>query len=143
MTPRKNSRAILLEAIPERDFMQQIVDLADVRGWWHYHTHDSQRSEEGFPDLVLVRLEEAKRIAGGILTSPRAERLAPWVKLVSDRPALLTRGNAGRIIFAEIKAQKGIVSPAQKRCLALLALAEAEAYLWRPSDWDRIVEVLT
>ena len=142
MIPPKDSRTVLQEAITEEQFQQQIIDLADVRGWWHYHTRDSRRSDEGFPDLVLVRLNEASRIGGGIPTSARARDLSPWVQFVSDRPALLTLGNAGRVIFAEIKAQKGVASFSQKSCLVLLALAGAEAYLWKPCDWERVVEVL-
>lgn len=39
----------------EREHQQAIIDLAKLRGWLVYHTHDSRRSEPGFPDLVLVR----------------------------------------------------------------------------------------
>lgn len=42
-------------AITEKEFMQQILDLARLSGWLCYHTHDSRRSAPGFPDLVLVR----------------------------------------------------------------------------------------
>jgi hypothetical protein len=40
---------------PERELLQQVRDLARLLGWRVYHTHDSRRSPEGFPDLVLVR----------------------------------------------------------------------------------------
>jgi hypothetical protein len=39
----------------EAQFQQQIIDMAKALGWLVYHTHDSRRSEPGFPDLVLVR----------------------------------------------------------------------------------------
>jgi VRR-NUC domain len=42
-------------ALSETDFMAQIRHLALVNGWLTYHTHLSRRSDEGFPDLVLVR----------------------------------------------------------------------------------------
>lgn len=48
-------RDVLDAQVTERDFMQQIIDLAKLRGWLVYHTHDSRRSEAGFPDLVMVR----------------------------------------------------------------------------------------
>lgn len=41
--------------VSEKAFQQQIVDLAKLTGWLCHHTHDSRRSEPGFPDLVLVR----------------------------------------------------------------------------------------
>jgi hypothetical protein len=41
--------------ISEKEFMQNVLDLASVTGWMRYHTHDSRRSHAGFPDLVLVR----------------------------------------------------------------------------------------
>lgn len=39
----------------EKAFLQQVREVAGLCGWLCYHTHDSRRSEPGFPDLVLVR----------------------------------------------------------------------------------------
>ena len=89
----------------EKEFLQQVRDLAKLCGWLVYHTHDSRRSPEGFPDLVLVR--------------------------------------GDKVIFAELKSEKGRATSAQREWLdALEKVREVEACLWRPSDWDKIVEVL-
>jgi hypothetical protein len=48
-------RAALDATIPERAFQQSVIDLATWLGWRCYHTHDSRRSEPGFPDLVCAR----------------------------------------------------------------------------------------
>lgn len=39
----------------EKQFQSEIVKFAKRCGWSVYHTHDSRRSEPGFPDLVLVK----------------------------------------------------------------------------------------
>jgi hypothetical protein len=41
--------------ISEKQFQGEVVQLAKLLGWKHYHTHNSRRSPEGFPDLVLVK----------------------------------------------------------------------------------------
>ena len=89
----------------EKEFLQQVRDLAKLCGWLVYHTHDSRRSPEGFPDLVLVRND--------------------------------------KVIFAELKSKKGRTTSAQEMWLkALEKVPGVDVYLWRPSDWDRIVDVL-
>lgn len=48
-----------------------------------------------------------------------------------------------RLIFAELKAENGKVSREQQAWLDDLAhVPGVEVYVWRPSDWDQIVEVL-
>jgi|tagenome__1003787_1003787.scaffolds.fasta_scaffold20986228_6 hypothetical protein len=38
----------------EPDFQTGVIELAPLRRWATYHTHDSRRSTAGFPDLVCV-----------------------------------------------------------------------------------------
>ena len=98
------------DGLSEKEFQAQVVSLARTLGWMTYHTFNSQRSNPGFPDLVMVRGE--------------------------------------RVVFAELKSEKGRVSEAQKEWLAALnVLADVpgspvKVWMWRPSDWDDIVQTL-
>ena len=48
-----------------------------------------------------------------------------------------------RLIFAELKREKGKVSTAQQGWLdALSRCAGVEVYVWRPRDWQAIVDTL-
>lgn len=99
------AKAMMQAAITESELQGFVTTLARLHGWLAYHTHDSRRSEAGFPDLTMVR------------------------------------GN--RIIFAELKSEKGRVTPAQQKWLdAISASSGAESYVWRPSDLDTIDDVL-
>lgn len=93
-----------LPAISEKAFMAQVIKLAKLLGWLTYHTHRSDRSDPGFPDLVLVRGE--------------------------------------RLIFAELKKEKGRFSTHQIMWLEWLGETSAEVYRWKPSQWKAIEEVL-
>jgi hypothetical protein len=90
--------------VTEKQFMAAIVEMAQMLGWLVYHTHDSRRSEAGFPDIVCVRRD--------------------------------------RVVFIELKKEKGRLSEEQERWLSALGLAGAAVHCWRPSDWPTIEETL-
>lgn len=41
--------------ISEKDFMEAVKAEAKRNRWLLYHTHNSRKSEAGFPDLILLR----------------------------------------------------------------------------------------
>jgi len=93
----------------ESEFQTHVMTLAKSLGYTQqYHTHDSRRSQAGFPDLVLIHNRTKK------------------------------------LMFVELKAQAGRVSPAQESWLNDLRLGGQVAEVWRPSDWvsGRIIQVL-
>jgi len=49
----------------------------------------------------------------------------------------------GRVIFAELKSDKGKLSEDQKAWVNALRSNGAQAYVWRPSDMDEVVATLT
>ena len=53
----------------------------------------------------------------------------------------LTMVRGERLAFAELKAENGRVSPDQRTWLESLSLV-AEVYVWKPSHWNEIEEVL-
>ena len=91
---------------PEKQWQATVIQAAQTLGWTTYHTHDSRRSEPGFPDLVLAR-----------------EPLLMFVELKTDKPS-------------------SKCTDAQKRWLTLLANCGQACYVWRPSDWEAVRELL-
>ena len=85
---------------------------ASERDWLEYHTHRSDFSPAGFPDLCLVR---GPRLVFAELKGPN-EKLA---KVSANQKVWLDRL---RVVaeFAEV----------------------VEVYLWRPKDWDDILRIL-
>lgn len=47
----------LADVMTEGQFLDKTVLYAETCQWLVYHTYDSRRSAEGFPDLVLCRGE--------------------------------------------------------------------------------------
>jgi hypothetical protein len=98
--------------LTEKEFMAQVRQLAHLWGWRTYHTHDSSRSDEGFPDLVFVKCRRPGH------PTPR------------------------RAFYAELKTAKGKLRPEQNEWICDLRAAGEEVYIWRPSDWPEIERVL-
>tara|TARA_R110000744_G_scaffold112956_1_gene211702 strand:+ start:277 stop:606 length:330 start_codon:yes stop_codon:yes gene_type:complete len=95
----------ITSTMSETTFLNWVMDLANQATWLVYHTHDSRRSQPGFPDLTMAK--------------------------------------GGRLIFAELKSEKGRVSPHQQVWLNQLEkIKGVEVYLWRPSHIDEIVDKL-
>jgi hypothetical protein len=44
----------------------------------------------------------------------------------------------GQFFMAELKKQRGKLSPAQEATIASLREAAVEVYVWRPSDWPEV-----
>ena len=87
----------------EKQFQAQVVKWAKMMRWQVYHTHDSRRSEPGFPDLVLAK---------------------------------------DRVLFRELKTDKGRLTPAQKMWGKDLTDAGADWAIWRPSMLEEIYKEL-
>ena len=45
----------VIPTMTETTFLNWVVELAEAGGWLVYHTHDSRRSQPGFPDLTLAK----------------------------------------------------------------------------------------
>jgi hypothetical protein len=54
----------------------------------------------------------------------------------------LTLARPPRLVFAELKTERGRVRPEQAATLELLRACGQEAFLWRPSDWPEVQRVL-
>jgi len=69
--------------VTEKQLQSDIIRIAKRCGWKVYHTHDSRRSEFGFPDLTMVRrgrliFAELKRELG----KPTPEQ-SEWLEALS------------------------------------------------------------
>ena len=110
-----------IRPITEAQFQQQVIQLAQLRGWLVHHTRPARikvrgvetyrtpiAGHTGFPDLVLAR--------------------------------------RGRVVFAELKAQTGQLREDQIRWRDAMSIPDRKEYagwfVWRPSDWAEIERVL-
>lgn len=92
--------------IKERDFQLQVREYAGLCGWvFTYHTHDSRRSDAGFPDLIMIRGQ--------------------------------------RLVAAELKRERGRPTDDQRAWIdAFNNVPGCEGYIWFPSSWPHIEQVL-
>ena len=61
-----------------------------------------------------------------------------WTSIHSPRgfpDLVLANPEQKRVVYIELKSEKGKPTPRQREWLAVLALADAEALVWAPADW--------
>jgi len=64
-TPAGPSAPVPTPSVPprpgcsEKEWLGTVTLAAKVFGWWVFHPFDSRRSEEGFPDLFMLRADRA------------------------------------------------------------------------------------
>lgn len=104
----------LYAQISEATFTQQVIQLARVLGWRVAHFRPAMTK-------------------GGRWVTPMSGDVG-FPDLVLIKP--------GRIIFAELKAEKGRLTPAQEKWLETAKAAGIQACLWRPRDIDQIEHIL-
>jgi len=75
MLSKSEYDAMIASSTTEAAFLALVREVARGYGWTTYHTHDSRRSEPGFPDLVLVRervvFAELKTVKGKVTPEQR------------------------------------------------------------------------
>ena len=109
-----DSTAKIEMLISEKDFLKTIIDYAHLRGWSIAHFRTSMTQ------------------SGRWATAVQADG-AGFPDLVIVRE---------KVIYAEVKANKGRLSPDQVEWRERLLGAHQTYYCWMPSDWDFIVELL-
>lgn len=77
----------------EAQFQRWVITRAEELGWAVYHTHDSRRSQAGWPDLVLCKpprllFWELKRMGGRV--EPEQER---WIARLKEC------GESARVVY--------------------------------------------
>lgn len=72
-------RQAVADDMPEKTLQERVRQIAELYGWLYYHTHDSRRSNPGWPDVVLVHprtgkflVRELKRMKGRTSQKQRA-----------------------------------------------------------------------
>lgn len=124
----------------ESQLQADVIELAVRLGYLWFHAPETPDAAKPPRDLK-VDLREAWK------TDPAFGKGLP--DLVLLRPPAPLPGSAhafrpGRLIFAELKAERGRLRAGQKVWLVALAEAGYEVCIWRPSDWSSgiIEEVL-
>ena len=101
--------------ISEQDLQNRIIDYARLRGWKIVHIRNIPVADRCGRNHYTVPYEGDKGLPDLILA------------------------RHGAVLLAELKSEKGKPTPEQ---IGWLHAAGDHGYLWRPSDWPEIMEVL-
>jgi hypothetical protein len=102
------------DQMPEQELEDCICDLLDTFGIWYHHDRPARTG----------RVDEKGK--------PVWRNHYRGQNGVPDFNPIL--GN-DRVIYTELKTQKGRLTPAQTEWLERLERAGQEVYVWRPVDW--------
>jgi hypothetical protein len=99
----------------ERDFQDAVAEMAQHLGWKVAHFRPA-RARAGY-------------------RTPVKYDAAGYPDLTMCRPP--------RVIFVEMKSQRGRIAPRQQEWLAALSQCSGiESYVWRPTEWHNITRIL-
>lgn len=118
MAKCKSAKEIMLEQIDEKDFQDEVIEYAHRLKWSVAH----------FRTVVVVRNDGSTYCC-----TPAAADGEGFPDLMLVRE---------RTVFMELKSMKGRRSPKQILWGEWLIKAKAEYYCLKPSDWDKIEEIL-
>lgn len=108
-------------SVTEREFQGRILTTAQMYGWRHMHIGES-----------------TKRVRrGGKYITVADPDTAGWPDLV------LCHRRRGRIVFREVKTDKGRITDNQRDWLDLLEACGMDVGVWRPRDWNDILKELS
>ena len=115
----KANQQILDEQVSEAELQANIIKLATLRGYVHYHTLHAQGSDPGWPDIVLARVAEK-----------------PYYYPIGSEaicPALYLKP---RLIIIEVKREGQSPTDEQFFWLETMRLAGLKVYVVWPGDWS-------
>jgi hypothetical protein len=99
----------------EAAFQKNVVQLARARGW------------------IVAHFRASLNQRGQWQTAVSGDGAGyPDLTLVRER-----------VLFVELKAEDGRMRPEQRVWLRALANAGQDVFVWRPSDWNALIKVLT
>lgn len=101
-------------ALTEAQFQEQITGLSKALGWRHLHVRRSIGKGRKWVTATNVAW--------------------PDLTLWSERQQ--------RLLVAELKTDRGVLSEDQAEVLSSLERAGVEVHVWRPWMWDEIVQTL-
>lgn len=102
-----NAQDVVASAMSEDELLFNVRDCAQKLGWLFYHTRDSRKSDEGFPDCHMVR--------------DVPEREIVYAELKAQKGKLREEQNAWLRVLTAISEDEGGV--------------QVRYYIWRPEDW--------
>ncbi|MEM4723625.1 MAG: VRR-NUC domain-containing protein [Candidatus Hadarchaeum sp.] len=67
----------------------------------------------------------------------------PWLSIRSEKGwPDLALFKPGRFLLAELKTERGKLTPSQEQMIADLRAAGVEVHVWRPSDFEKAAKIL-